>query len=271
MTVSIPFLPATVAHNVLSDAARLLIPGDGNGTAQLLNSPVFSPAGKGDPTWLDNPALTNQFIPAIHETLLMLGFSTFFTVLFGLPLGLLLLYTGKSGLTPNRPIYQAVSLIVNIVRSFPFIIGIIVLIPLTRLIVGKALGWEATVFPLTVLAVPLFARLVESNVLAVDPGKIEAAQMMGASNMQICWGVYVREAMPALIQSTTTLAITLIGYTAMAGVVGGGGLGQMAINYGYNRWQYDVMIATIIVIVLIVQVVQMLGDLAARLTDHSRG
>ncbi|QPK82145.1 ABC transporter permease [Schaalia sp. ZJ405] len=227
--------------------------------------------GKGDPTWLDNPALTKQFVPAIYETLLMLGFSTFFTVLIGLPLGLLLVYTGKTGLTPNRPVYEALSLIVNVVRSFPFIIGIIVLIPLTRLIIGKALGWEATVFPLTVLAVPFFARLVESNVLAVDSGKIEAAQMMGASNLQICWGVYVREALPTIIQSVTTLAITLIGYTAMAGVVGGGGLGQMAINYGYNRWQYDVMVSTIVVIILIVQIVQMIGDLIARAVDHTRG
>lgn len=139
---------------------------------------------------------------------------------------------------------------------------------MTRLIVGTSLGWQATVVPLVLLSVPYFARLVESNILAVDPGKIEAAQMMGASNRQIRWGVQVREAAPVLVQSITTLAITLIGYSAMAGAVGGGGLGQMAINYGYNRWQDDVMISTVIAIIIIVQLVQMIGDMISRLVDH---
>ncbi|MCI6557963.1 MULTISPECIES: methionine ABC transporter permease [Schaalia] len=226
------------------------------------------PGGVNDPKWLDNPALTKQFVPAIIDTLLMMGFATLFTVLIGLPLGLLLVQTGKNGLTPNRPVYETASAIVNVVRSFPFIIGIVVLIPVTRLIVGTSLGWQATVVPLVLLSVPYFARLVESNILAVDPGKIEAAQMMGASNRQIRWGVQVREAAPVLVQSITTLAITLIGYSAMAGAVGGGGLGQMAINYGYNRWQDDVMISTVIAIIIIVQLVQMIGDMISRLVDH---
>lgn len=226
------------------------------------------PGGVNDPKWLDNPALTKQFLPAIIDTLLMMGFATLFTVLIGLPLGLLLVQTGKNGLTPNRPVYETASAIVNVVRSFPFIIGIVVLIPVTRLIVGTSLGWQATVVPLVLLSVPYFARLVESNILAVDPGKIEAAQMMGASNRQIRWGVQVREAAPVLVQSITTLAITLIGYSAMAGAVGGGGLGQMAINYGYNRWQDDVMISTVIAIIIIVQLVQMIGDMISRLVDH---
>lgn len=226
------------------------------------------PGGVNDPKWLDNPALTKQFVPAIIDTLLMMGFATLFTVLIGLPLGLLLVQTGKNGLTPNRPVYETASAIVNVVRSFPFIIGIVVLIPVTRLIVGTSLGWQATVVPLVLLSVPYFARLVESNILAVDPGKIEAAQMMGASNRQIRWGVQVREAAPVLVQSITMLAITLIGYSAMAGAVGGGGLGQMAINYGYNRWQDDVMISTVIAIIIIVQLVQMIGDMISRLVDH---
>lgn len=226
------------------------------------------PAGVGDPTWGDNPALTKQFVPAIGETLLMTFYSTLFTVVIGTPLGLLLFQTSKNGLTPNRSLNQVVGVVVNIVRSVPFIIGIVVLIPFTRLIVGTTLGWEATVVPLVILAVPFFARLVESNISGVDPGKIEAAQMMGASNRQIRWGVQVREALPALVQSITVLAITLIGYSAMAGAVGGGGLGQMAINYGYNRFQYDVMICTVVAIVLIVQVVQMVGDMTSRLVDH---
>lgn len=245
-----------------------LLPGLGAASPALARATSLLPGGVNDPKWLDNPALTKQFVPAIIDTLLMMGFSTLFTVLIGLPLGLLLVQTGKSGLTPKRPVYEAVSAIVNVVRSFPFIIGIVVLIPVTRLIVGTSLGWKATVVPLVLLSVPYFARLVESNILAVDPGKIEAAQMMGASNRQIRWGVQVREAAPVLVQSITTLAITLIGYSAMAGAVGGGGLGQMAINYGYNRWQDDVMISTVIAIIVIVQLVQMLGDMISRLVDH---
>ena len=212
---------------------------------------ALQPTGKGDPTWLDNPALTQKFVPAILETLMMTGLSTLFAVIIGTLLGLLLVQTGKGGLTPNKGVYQAVSFVVNIVRSLPFIIGIIMLIPLTKLLVGKS------VVPLVILSAPFFARLVETNLLAVDPGKVEAAQMMGASNRQIRWGVLIREAMPALIQSITTLAITLIGYSAMAGAVGGGGLGQMAINYGYNRWQDDVMISTVVAIIVIVQIIQL--------------
>ena len=226
------------------------------------------PAGKGDPTWLDNPALTDKFVPAIFETLMMTGLSTVFAVIIGTLLGLVLVQTGKGGLPPNKGIYQAVSFVVNIVRSLPFIIGIIMLIPVTKMIVGKSTGSLATVVPLVILSAPFFARLVETNLLAVDPGKIEAAQMMGASNRQIRWGVLIREAMPALIQSITTLAITLIGYSAMAGAVGGGGLGQMAINYGYNRWQDDVMISTVVAIIVIVQIIQLIGDILSRLVDH---
>ena len=162
------------------------------------------PTGKGDPTWFDNPALTQKFVPAILETLMMTGLSTLFAVIIGTLLGLLLVQTGKGGLTPNKGVYQAVSFVVNIVRSLPFIIGIIMLIPVTRAIVGKSTGSLATVVPLVILSAPFFARLVETNLLAVDPGKVEAAQMMGASNRQIRWGVLIREAMPALVQSITT-------------------------------------------------------------------
>lgn len=235
--------------------------------------PVFTlaaplPLGKNDPTWWDNPALTEQFLPAIGETLLMTGFSTFFTVIFGVLLGLLLVQTGKNGLTPMPVLNQTVSVIVNIVRSLPFIIGIVALFPITKLLVGSRLGWQATVVPLVILAIPFFARLVESNILAVDAGKIEAAQMMGASHRQIRWGVQVREALPALIQSITVLAITLVGYSAMAGAVGGGGLGQLAINYGYQRNQFDVLVVTVVTIVIIVQIIQLVGDFFARLVDH---
>lgn len=235
--------------------------------AQAIGSALV-PFGKGDPTWGDNPALTQKFLPTIGETLLMTFFSTLFTAVLGTPLGLLLAQTSKNGLTPNRSVNQVVGTLVNVVRSFPFVIGIIMLIPFTRLVVGTSLGWQATVVPLVILAIPFFARLVESNIQAVDPGKVEAAQMMGATNRQIRWGVQVREAMPALVQSATVLTITLIGYSAMAGVVGGGGLGQMAINYGYNRWQTDVMISTVVAIIVIVEAVQLIGDMVSRLVDH---
>lgn len=224
--------------------------------------------GKGDPTWFDNEALKKQFVPAIFETLQMVGLSTVCAVIIGTLLGLVLVQTGKGGLTPNKAVHQGVSFVVNVVRSLPFIIGIIVLIPVTKLIVGRSTGSLATVVPLVILSAPFFARLVETNLLAVDPGKVEAAQMMGASNRQIRWGVLIREALPALVQSVTTLAITLIGYSAMAGAVGGGGLGQMAINYGYNRWQTDVMICTVVAIIVIVQVIQVIGDLISRALDH---
>jgi len=229
---------------------------------------VVVPAGKGDPTWLENDALKKQFIPAIFETLQMVGLSTLFAVIIGTLIGLVLVQTGKGGLTPNKGVYQAVSFVVNIVRSLPFIIGIIVLIPVTKAIVGRSTGSMAAVVPLVILSAPFFARLVETNLLAVDPGKIEAAQMMGASNRQIRWGVLIREAMPALIQSITTLAITLIGYSAMAGARCGGGAGPTGSFISHNRWQTDVMISTVVAIIVIVQIIQLIGDILSRLVDH---
>jgi ABC-type metal ion transport system, permease component len=230
--------------------------------------PALLPAGPGDPTWGDNPALTEQFFPAVWETLLMTLWPTLFTVALGVPLGLFLVQTGPGGLTPMRTVNQVVSALVNILRSFPFIILIIALGPLTKVIIGSRLGWKAASFALVISAVPFFARLVESNIASLDHGKVEAAQMMGATNRQIRWGVQVRETLPQIVRATTVLAITVIGYNAMAGAVGGGGLGQMAINYGYNRFQTDVMIATIVGIIVIVMVIQLVGDMISRLVDH---
>lgn len=229
---------------------------------------VLLMAGPDKPQWADNPAITQKFLPAVGETLLMVGFASLLTVILGLPLGLLLASSASGGLKPRVVLNQVVGVIVNIIRSFPFMILIIAMIPFTRFLLGTALGWQATVVPLVVGAVPFFARLVETNVTAVDAGKIEAAQMMGASTLRIEWGVQVREAMPALVQSVTVLIITLIGYSAMAGVVGGGGLGALAINYGYNQWQNDVMILTVVAIVIMVQIIQMVGDMISRLVNH---
>ncbi|MGO3796289.1 MAG: methionine ABC transporter permease [Pauljensenia sp.] len=234
----------------------------------IATAPGLPASAAEDPSWGDNPVLTQQFIPAIGETLLMTFWPTLLTVALGVPLGLFLVQTGPGGLTPRRTLNQAVSAVVNILRSFPFIILIIALGPLTKIVVGTRLGWQAASFALVISAVPFFARLVESNIAALDHGKIEAAQMMGATNRQIRWGVQVRETLPQIVRATTVLAITVIGYNAMAGAVGGGGLGQMAINYGYNGFQTDVMIATVLGIIIIVTLIQVLGDMISRLVDH---
>ncbi len=222
----------------------------------------------GDPQWFDNPVFSNQLVPAILETLGMVLIPAALTVLLGLPLGLLLSSSDSGGLRPRPVLNQVVGTIVNMVRSFPFIILIIAIQPLTRVLVGTSLGWQAMIVPLTVGAVPFFARLVETSVSAVSAGKIEAAQMMGASNLRIEWQVQVREALPQLIQSVTVLGVTLVGYSAMAGAVGGGGLGQLAINYGYYRNLPDVMIVMVVLIVILVQLMQMFGDWLSRLVDH---
>ncbi|MDY2941366.1 MAG: methionine ABC transporter permease [Varibaculum sp.] len=225
-------------------------------------------AAADSPTWLENPVITEELWPATLETLLMTFWTTFITVLIGLVLGLILVATGPGGLFPNRPLHAVLGFIVNIGRSLPFVILMIALIPFTRFVVGTTFGWQSAVVSLVVAAVPFFARLVETSILGVDGGKIEAAQMMGASRSQIMFGVQVREATPALIQSATTLAITIIGYGAMAGAMGSGGLGQLAMNYGYTQYMTDVMIATVVIILLIVEVIQVIGDVLSRMTDH---
>lgn len=229
---------------------------------------VLPAASREGEQWFNNPVIIKKFWPAVWETLAMVGISTTLTVILGLPLGLLLASSAAGGLKPRRTLNQVVGGVVNVVRSFPFMILIIVLGPVTRMIAGVAIGWRAMVVPLVIGAVPFFARLVETNVSAIDPGKIEAAQMMGASNAQIEWGVQVREALPALVQSITVLFITLVGYSAMAGVVGGGGLGALALNYGYMQWMNDVMFMTVVGIIVIVQMAQMMGDMISRLVNH---
>ncbi|MDO5700522.1 MAG: methionine ABC transporter permease [Bowdeniella nasicola] len=220
------------------------------------------------PTWFDNPTITKRLWPATLETIYMTAFSSLITIVLGLPLGLALVATSKRGIWPNRALNSVLGAIVNIGRSIPFIILMIALIPLTRAVMQTAIGWTSAVLPLAVAAIPFFARLVETSVLAVDPGKVEAATMMGATNRQVMFGVQLREALPGIIQGVTVLVITVVGYSAIAGVLGGGGLGTLAYNYGYQRYQADTMIATVVVIVALVQLVQMLGDMCSRLVDH---
>ena len=187
--------------------------------------------------------------PAIDETLYMTFVSGAITVVLGLALGIALVSTGHRGLTRNQAVYQVLSAIVNVGRSMPFLILMIAIIPLTRLLV-------------------FYARLAETALDGVEQGKIEAALMLGASRIQITFGVLVREALPSLIQAATVTLVTLLGYSAMAASIGAGGLGALALQYGYQRYQNDVMILTVIVIVLIVGVIQVVGDMLSRLADH---
>lgn len=215
-----------------------------------------------------NPAITERLPSATVETLLMVGWSALLSAIGGLPLGLWLHTTGPGGLRPNRAVYGVLSLVVNVGRSLPFIILAIALIPFTRWVTGSALDWQAAVVPLTLGAIPFFARLAENAVREVPHGKVEAAQLAGASRLQIVAGVLVRESLPALVSGLTVTVIALVSYSAMAGAIGAGGLGFLAISYGYNRFQWDVMIVCVIVIVLLVQLLQTVGDLVARALDH---
>ncbi|CAI8754866.1 MULTISPECIES: methionine ABC transporter permease [unclassified Brevibacillus] len=194
------------------------------------------------------------------DTLTMLGFSTLFTVLIGLPLGIILFLTSRGQLLQNRTFYTIASFVVNVLRSVPFIILMILLIPVTKMIVGTSLGVLGAIPPLVFGAAPFFARLVETSLREIDKGVIEAAQSMGASNWQIVWNVLLPESRSGLIAGITITTVTLVSYTAMSGVIGGGGLGDLAIRYGYQRFQTDVMIVTVVILLVMVQILQSLGD-----------
>ena len=220
------------------------------------------------PALLSDPVLTEKVPQATLETLQMVGVSAVLTAVLGLPLGLLLHATSPGGLTPRPAVASALGVVVNIGRSLPFIILAIALIPLTRALVGTSLGWEAAVVPLTLGAVPFYARLVETAVREVDPGKVEAARVMGSTRRKILGAVLVPEALPGLVSGMTVTVIALIAYSAMAGAIGAGGLGFLAISYGYQRFNTPVMVVCIVLIVVLVQVVQVLGDQVARRFDH---
>jgi D-methionine transport system permease protein len=218
--------------------------------------------------FLANPVIQEKLPTATLETLQMVGVSALLTALLGLPLGLLLHSTAPGGLTPQRAVSGVVGVVVNIGRSVPFVILMIAVIPFTRYVVGTSLGWKAAVVPLTLGAVPFFARLVETTLREVSPGKVEAARVMGSTRTKILRAVLVRESLPGLVAGFTVTVIALIGYSAMAGVIGGGGLGALAISYGYQRFDPQVMVACVVVIVVVVQLVQVLGDALARRLDH---
>ncbi|MEP0889392.1 ABC transporter permease [Leptolyngbya sp. PL-A3] len=193
----------------------------------------------------------------------MVSISAVLAAIFGLPLGLLLVMTAPRGFLPNATINQALGSVVNAGRSLPFIILLVAIIPLTRLIVGTTIGSTAALVPLTLSAIPFYARVAETSLLEVDRGLVEAAESMGCNHWQIIYKVLIPEALPSLALGLTIMVISLIGYSAMAGVVGGGGLGDLAIRYGYQRFDTRVMIITVVLLIVLVQVVQWIGDAIA--------
>ena len=216
-----------------------------------------------------NPAINTALWPAFVETLQMIGISGLATVLFGLPLGVVLFVTQPGGMADNRALNVVLGgVLVNITRSIPYAILMVSLIPFTRWIVGTSIGPIAASVSLTIASVPFFARLVEASLREVHPGKVDAAHAMGSTRSQTVWKVLIPEALPSLVASVTTTLVALIGYSAMAGLIGGGGLGRLAYNYGYQRFQPEVMIVVLVILVLLVQLVQVAGDALVRRVDH---
>ena len=217
----------------------------------------------------DNATIT-MLLEGVRDTLYMTPASTFFGYVLGLPLGVILAVTDKDGIKPNAFIYKILDIIVNILRSIPFLILLILVIPITRAIVGKTYGSTATVVPLVIAAAPFIARMVESSLKEVNGGVIEAAQSMGAGTFTIIWKVLLAEARTSLLVGVTIALGTILGYSAMAGVVGGGGLGDIAIRYGYYRYQTDIMLVTIVILVLLVQIMQWVGMLLSKKLDRRK-
>ena len=212
----------------------------------------------------------NLFLQGTVDTLIMTFVATILAYVIGIPLGILLVVTSPNGLRPNRIVSTIVGWIVNIGRSIPFIILLVALIPFTRFIVGTSLGVPGAVVPLVVTAAPFAARMVEQSLEETDSGLVEAAQSFGASTWQIVWKVYLKETLPSLVRGAAITFVTLFGYSAMAGTVGAGGLGDIAIRYGYQRFQTDVMIFAVLLCVVLVIVFQAIGDVTARKIDKRR-
>ena len=218
--------------------------------------------------WQSNQRLTELLIEALGQTLTMVLVSGFIGFVIGIPLGVTLHLTKKNGLWQNPVLNKILGIVVNIGRSIPFIILLVAIIPFTRFVVGSSIGTAAAIVPLTVGAIPFIARLVEGALLEIPTGLIEAAQAMGATPMQIIAKVLLPEALPGIINATTITLVTLISYSAMAGTVGGGGLGDVGIRYGYQRFDGTVMAITVIMLVILVQLIQSIGDHLVKRVDH---
>lgn len=214
-------------------------------------------------------ALWGQLWVATLETLYMTGVAALLVLVLGLPLGVLLVATDRGGLWPRPHLSRALGTLVNVGRSVPFIILMVAIVPLTRLLVGTTIGTTAAIVPLVVAAIPFMGRVVEQALREVEPGLVEAALAMGATRRQIVLRVLVPEALPSLVRGTALMVISLLGYSAMAGAVGGGGLGDLAVKYGYMRFRTDVMLGCLVVLLVLVQALQWLGDRLARHFDHA--
>ncbi|ADL52376.1 methionine ABC transporter permease [Clostridium cellulovorans] len=206
-------------------------------------------------------AWDTYLLEGIIDTIYMVGWSTVFAVLIGFILAIILVITDKEGLRPNKIIYRLLDITINVFRSFPFIILIVAVIPVTRFIVGKAIGNTAAIVPLTIGAAPFVARIIESSLKEVDKGIIEAAKSFGASNFQIIFRVMIKEAVPSIVRGITLSIISLIGYAAMAGAIGAKGLGYVAIQIGYSRFDNALIFYTVVILILLVQGIQIIGDL----------
>ncbi len=212
-----------------------------------------------------------EMMETLGQTAWMVGGSFIIVTILGLAVGVILRLTSPDGLRPQRAVYQVVGVIVNLARSLPFLILMIALLSFTRWLMGTAYGPTAAIVPLAIGAIPFYARVVESALREVEPGKIEAAQVMGANTWQIVWKVLLPESMPGLVSGATLTLVTLIGYSTMAGAIGGGGIGDFAIRYGYQRFNGEVLAMTIIVMAVLVQLVQSIGDGIVRGMAHRRG
>jgi len=218
--------------------------------------------------WSENTRLIELLVDSLGQTIVMVFTSGFIGFAIGIPLGVLLHLSKKGGLLENTALNKSLGIVVNIGRSIPFIILLVALIPITRFIVGSSIGTAAAIVPLTIGAIPFIARLVEGALLEVPPGLVEAAQAMGAKPIQIINKVLLPEALPGIINAVTITLVTLVGYSAMAGTVGGGGLGDVGIRYGYQRFDAAVMMITIVILVLLVQLIQSVGDYLVKRVDH---
>jgi D-methionine transport system permease protein len=204
--------------------------------------------------------MSEILVKALQETAIMVFLSTFFAIIIGFIPAIILILTSPEGLKPNKFIYKTLDFIVNTLRSFPFVILMVLIVPLTRIIVGTSIGTTAAIVPLTVASAPFVTRVIESALKEVDKGIIEAAKSFGASNSQIIFKVMLKEAMPSIMSGITLTIISIVGYSAMAGAIGGGGLGDAAIKYGYQRFQTEIMLYTVIILIVFVQFLQSLGN-----------
>lgn len=215
-------------------------------------------------------AVWEQVFPAIGETMYMVCISAIFVLIFGVILGMVVVVTGKEGLYPCAPVHEVLGAIINCFRSLPQVIIIIVMLPVAKALLGQSYGSDSCIISLVASCVPMFARLVESSLLEIDKGKIEAAKAMGSKNTRILFRIMLPESIPSLIRAFTNAVVIVISMTALAGSFGAGGIGYIAVAYGYTRYQHDLLFATIIVLIVIVQLVQMLGDRCSKLILKKR-